>query len=65
MDEERGWVCLWKNGQKLQMKALNHLYSARELDTAEFYPIPALGGAFGRTRPSCRNPIWSILELFR
>ena len=54
-----------KEGQKLQTEALNTLNSVRELYTAEFYPILALDGAFGRTRPSCRNPIGLILEMFQ
>ena len=51
--------------QKLQMEAQSTLIMFQIRDTVEFYPRPTLDMAFGRTRSSCRNPIWLILKFFR
>ena len=47
------------------MESKSCLYSVRELDTIEFYPIPTLNEVFGRTRLSYRNPIWKFLEIIQ
>ena len=51
--------------KSFKMETWITLNSVQVWDTLEFYPILALDGAFGRTRPICRNPIWLILEMFR
>ena len=51
--------------KSFKMKTWTTLNSVQVRDTVEFYPIPALDGAFGRTRPICRNPILLFLNMFK
>ena len=47
------------------MEAKSPLNSFQDLDTVEFYPIPILNGAFGRTRLGFRNPAGLNLEIIK